>query len=277
MKKFSMKKFSVKKYISFFRLRLVMGLQYRAAALAGIVTQFFWGFMEILVFRAFYEADPGAYPMTIEETCCYIWMQQAFLAFVDGNMYDGELMNCVKNGGIAYELCRPVSLYDMWFARTLATRVSRALLRCLPILGVTVFLPRGYRLTAPKDMLHFGLFLLAFVLGGLVVAAINLVLYMVIFYTLSADGINILYGSVMMFLTGAIIPFPFFPEKLQHVLELLPFAAVQNVPFRIYSGNLTGAEMERAVLLQIVWLAILVAFGKLLWHGAEKRVVVQGG
>ena len=33
----------MKKYLSFFRLRFNTGLQYRAAALAGIVTQFFWG------------------------------------------------------------------------------------------------------------------------------------------------------------------------------------------------------------------------------------------
>ena len=32
----------MKKYISYFRLWLVMGLQYRAAALAGVATQFFW-------------------------------------------------------------------------------------------------------------------------------------------------------------------------------------------------------------------------------------------
>ena len=50
----------MKKYISFFRLRLVMGLQYRAAALGGVVTQFFWGFMEIIALRAFYESDPAA-------------------------------------------------------------------------------------------------------------------------------------------------------------------------------------------------------------------------
>ncbi|HBA50582.1 MAG TPA: ABC transporter permease, partial [Lachnospiraceae bacterium] len=36
----------MKKYISFFRLRTVMGLQYRVAAVSGIATQFFWGFME---------------------------------------------------------------------------------------------------------------------------------------------------------------------------------------------------------------------------------------
>lgn len=34
----------MKKYLSFFRLRFVNGIQYRAAALAGIVTQFAWGF-----------------------------------------------------------------------------------------------------------------------------------------------------------------------------------------------------------------------------------------
>ena len=36
----------MKKYLSFFRMRFLMGLQYRAAAAAGVVTQFTWGFME---------------------------------------------------------------------------------------------------------------------------------------------------------------------------------------------------------------------------------------
>ena len=43
----------MKKYLSFFRMRFHMGLQYRTAAIAGMTTQFVWGFMEILVFRAF--------------------------------------------------------------------------------------------------------------------------------------------------------------------------------------------------------------------------------
>ena len=43
----------LRKYIAFFRLRFTMGLQYRTAAFAGIVTQFIWGIMEILMFRAF--------------------------------------------------------------------------------------------------------------------------------------------------------------------------------------------------------------------------------
>ena len=56
----------MKKYLSFFRMRFLMGLQYRAAAAAGIVTQFTWGFMELLVFRAFYQADASAFPMSLK-------------------------------------------------------------------------------------------------------------------------------------------------------------------------------------------------------------------
>lgn len=41
------------KYFAFFRLRFNMGLQYRAAAIGGCVTQFLWGIMECLAFRAF--------------------------------------------------------------------------------------------------------------------------------------------------------------------------------------------------------------------------------
>lgn len=53
----------MKKYLSFFRLRFAMGLQYRTAALAGITTQFAWGFMEIMIFHAFYRADAASFPM----------------------------------------------------------------------------------------------------------------------------------------------------------------------------------------------------------------------
>ena len=56
---------SYRKYLAFFRLRFSVGLQYRTAALAGIVTQFVWGSMEVLMFRAFYRSDPGSFPMTL--------------------------------------------------------------------------------------------------------------------------------------------------------------------------------------------------------------------
>ena len=55
--------------------------------------------------------------------------------------------------------------------------------------------------------------------------------------------------SVTELLQGAIIPLPFFPDAVRQILELLPFAAMQNVPLRVYSGDLSGAALEQAILL----------------------------
>ena len=114
----------MRKYLAFFRLRFSTGLQYRAAAVAGIVTQFFWGAMELLAFRAFYQADPEAFPMSFQATASYVWMQQAFLALFAAWMFENEIFQCIRDGSVAYELCRPVDLYAMWFARSAANSSS---------------------------------------------------------------------------------------------------------------------------------------------------------
>lgn len=126
----------VQKYLSFFRMRFVAGLQYRAAALAGIATQFAWGALTILMFKAFYEENPEAFPMTFASVTTYIWLQQAFLALFMTWFFENDIFRTITEGGIAYELCRPVDLYNMWFFRSMANRLSKALLPfCLNPMG----------------------------------------------------------------------------------------------------------------------------------------------
>ncbi|MBQ4606529.1 MAG: hypothetical protein IJB15_07465, partial [Clostridia bacterium] len=54
---------TLRKYCTYFRIRFTSGLQYRAAAMAGVATQFAWGFLTVLLYKAFWEADPDAFPM----------------------------------------------------------------------------------------------------------------------------------------------------------------------------------------------------------------------
>ena len=267
----------MRKYISFFRIRFSMGLQYRTAALAGIVTQFAWGFMEIMIFKAFYEADAAAFPMTLSATASYIWLQQAFLAFFAAWMMENEIFDSVVNGNIAYELCRPIRIYNMWFSRSLANRVSRAVLRCFPILMVAAFVPAPYGIAAPASLMHFVIFLITLILGLLVTIAFCMLVYGLTFFTISPQGLRMVFVSMVEFFAGAIIPIPFFPEKMQKVLEVLPFASMQNVALRIYSGSMTGAQMQKTILIQIFWLVALVLMGSSLCRFAEKKVTVQGG
>lgn len=265
------------KYTSFFRLRFIMGLQYRVAALAGMVTQFAWGFMEIMVFRAFYRADAAAFPMTFEQTVSYIWLQQAFLAFFMAGLMENEIFDAILNGGVAYELCRPADIYWMWFSRSTANRMSKAVLRCFPVLLVACVLPEPFGMAAPVSPAAFFWFLVTLFLGLLVTVAFCMLIYMLAFYTVSAQGLRMLSITLVDFCSGAVIPLPFFPDKVARFLNLLPFAAMQNVPLRIYGGGLSGREMLSAVGLQLFWLFVLVLTGKLLYRSVKNRITVQGG
>ena len=267
----------MKKYFSFFRLRFSMGLQYRAAALGGILTQFVWGFMEIIMLRAFYRADASAYPMSFSATTSYIWLQQAFLALFATWIMEQEIFNSIMNGNIAYELSRPLSIYNMWFSRSMATRLSRVALRCFPILAVAVFLPSPYGIAPPASWQHFILFVITLLLGLTVTVSCCVLIYILAFFTVSPQGLQMIFMTLTDFFSGALIPLPFFPEKMQRFMELLPFAAMQNVPFRVYSGNMTNPEIQKAIFLQLFLIVTITLIGKLLCLLAEKRVTVQGG
>jgi len=76
------------KYLTFFKLRLVVGLQYRFSALAGLITQFFWGFMMLFIYEAFYKNGVPT-PLEWKELVSYVWLGQIFFAIVckNGKMY----------------------------------------------------------------------------------------------------------------------------------------------------------------------------------------------
>ena len=67
----------MKAYISYFKLKFISGLQYRSAAIAGMLTQFFFGIIYIMVFVAFYESGSKGNVMTLNEVITYLWLNQA--------------------------------------------------------------------------------------------------------------------------------------------------------------------------------------------------------
>jgi len=104
-----------------------------------------------------------------------------------------------------------------------------------------------------------------------------MLIYISAFFTLSPAGVRVITAAAVDFLAGGVVPLPFFPDKLRAVAELLPFASMQNMPLRIYSGNIAGTAALEGIALQAFWLAVLMVLGRLWMRRALKKVVVQGG
>ncbi|MGF7060431.1 ABC-2 type transport system permease protein [Brassicibacter mesophilus] len=267
----------MKAYYSLFKMRLLKGLQYRMAALAGVSTQFFWGFMYIMIFEAFYSSTSATQPISFRELIQVLWLQQSFLVLIMLWFRDNELFNHITSGNIAYELCRPTDLYNFWYAKLIAQRLSGALLRCFPILIVASLLPYPYKFSLPPSILSFILFFIALILGLILIVAISMLIYISVFYTMSPTGSLLVFGVFGEFFSGLIIPVPLMPHALKNIVYLLPFRYASDLPFRIYAGNIGIKEGIISIVVQILWILILIALGKLWMSKALKRIVVQGG
>jgi ABC-2 type transport system permease protein len=165
----------------------------------------------------------------------------------------------------------------MWFVKSLANRASKAVLRCMPILLTALLLPKPYGLALPPDVKTAVLFLLSMILGFLVVVAFSMLIYIATFFTLSPLGIRVISLSLVEFMSGGIIPLPFLPGRIRGIMELLPFASMQNAPYRIYSANIAGAAAVSTLSLQLFWVIALTVLGHYLMSLALKHAVIQGG
>lgn len=264
-------------YISYFILKFKTGLQYRAAAIAGISTQLFFGIVYISVYVAFYESNPNTIPMPLNQLVTYIWLGQSFFSLIYMWYKDKEIINMIKSGNIAYELVRPQDLYLMWFSKIYGEKISKVLLRFLPVIIFALLLPYPFNIDLTITPIRLLLFLLSLIFSSILVTLITLLYHILVLFTLDEKGVVNIFMVVSDILSGLVIPLVFFPDFLQNILNFLPFPYVSDFPFRLYVGNYTLAKGCVGIIIQLIWIIILIVIGRLLMKIALKKAVIQGG
>lgn len=269
------------RYAALASMRLRAILQYRAAALAAVATQLFWGLLRFMILDGFYRSDPSASDFTTVHLASYVWLGQAMFGLFPMNV-DPLASDRIRSGAVAYELLRPLDLYANWAVSVVGWRIGRTALRAVPLLlFAAVVLPlvgaRTWALGPPAGAGAAIGFTVAIALGVLTGMAVTLLGQTVMLWTLSSTGWNAILPLAAWICSGMVVPLPYLPHWAQAVLELLPFAGLIDTPFRIYSGHLAGSEALRALLVQAAWVVALVAAGHRLMAVGIRKVVIQGG
>ena len=263
----------MKAYLSVFRMRFRMETQYRGAVLGGLLCQVFFGLVYIALYRALYAGRPQARPLSGITT--YVWLQQAFFRMLLAS--DADLMDKIRTGGIAYDLCRPVGLYGYYYARVMAQKLMGSLMRAAPMLLFALLLPEGWGIRGPASLAGLALGALGLGLGLLCVCALENITMAFTMRTLDSRGMQALLNLLMMTFSGNILPLPLFPDSWQRVITLLPYAQLLDAPIRLYTGEWALSQAPRALAVQLSWTLLLTALGLWLWRRNQKRLIIQGG
>jgi len=260
-------------YLLMLKTQALMVLQYRAQALAGVFTQFAFGWMRVFMMVAFYKGATESMPLDLSQAVTYIWLTQMMLTMIAYGP-DPLVVSMVQDGSIAYEMVRPVRLSIAWWMRSLAFRGMMPLMRGLPILVISFLLPEPYRIhLVPLSLVTFLVILLAWLLAGVINNLFNILTV----YLMSADGLIRLIPILVFFFGGLILPMPLFPDSLQPFLQITPFVGIMDTPARVMMGDLVGQPLVIALGMQLFWIITLLLINDWLLESRLKRAVVQGG
>ncbi len=103
-------------------------LTYRAAALAGLATNLFFGLLRAAVLVALYGAREQVAGVSIAGAITYTGLTQAIIAYLAiFGWY--ELMESVNTGEVGSDLLKPMGFFTFWLAKGLGRAVVNFLLR----------------------------------------------------------------------------------------------------------------------------------------------------
>ena len=260
-------------FYELFKLSFRLQLTYRAANLAGLATNFFFGLLRAAVLVALYGARTEVADLSLPEAITYTGLSQATIACLS---FFGwwEVMHSVYSGAVGSDLLKPMDYFTFWLARDLGRAIANLLLR-----GLTIVL--AYALVFDIALPHSGGAWLALgvalALSMLLSFSYRFLVNLAAFWTPDARGVGRLAFSLSWFLSGFLMPLRFFPDWFVQLCNLTPFPSMVNTVIKVYLGMLTGLELLRALGIQMAWIVVLFVACQLVLRAGVRRVVIQGG
>lgn len=248
-------------------------MTYRAAALAGLVTNVFFGLLRVSVLLALYDGRPEVAGYTVPGIITYTALTQAVIAYL--SLFGWfDLMQSVYTGEIAADLLKPMRLFTFWLAQDTGRAAVNILLR-----GVTIMIIYGllFDLTYPQTAVQTLAVILTIILSWLLSFTWRFLINLPAFWTPNARGIVRLGYVLAWFFSGFLMPLRFLPDWVQRVAYLTPFPHMLNSVVDVYVGVLSGTELLRVLLIQAAWVLALALMGQLVLKTAVRRLVILGG
>jgi ABC-2 type transport system permease protein len=246
---------------------------YRAANLAGLATNFFFGLLRASLMVALYKTRDQVNGISLQQAVTFTGLSQALIAYL---MLWGwwDVIDQIRSGDIASDLLKPTSYFTFWFAQDMGRAVAHLLVRGVTILlGFAVF----FRIHLPTTWGQIVSILTALFLGLLVSFSWRFLVNLSGFWFQDSRGIGRVAYSMTYFLSGFLMPMRFFPDWFVRICSFLPFPYMVNSVIEVYLGLLTGAKLRYALLLQAVWVCILFIACHVVLRIGVRKLVIQGG
>ena len=174
-------------------------------------------------------------------------------------------------------LIQPFDYFGCLLASRIAHELVYYIVAILPFAAV-LFFCRGYFPPAP-DGLTFAAYILSLLLSFLLGFFLEATLGMIGFWFLEVSSIIFAYMLFQYLLSGHMFPIDMLADiptgltgvSLADIVRLLPFEYTAYFPAAVWLDTITGWELVRGILIEIVWLVIRIGVCRWVWWRGSKR------
>ncbi len=187
------------------------------------------------------------------------------------------LTDDIRDGNISISLTRPVSYRGRCLSCSIGTSIANFCLFAVPIYIIaTIILTLVLNMPLPQ-WYNVIFYLIGGIIALVLFDSFDFLLGQLGFLTNSLFGIYVIKMTIFSFLSGSMIPFAFFPDWMQVVLEYLPFSGLSSTPVNIYLGNYTIYETLIKLALSLGWGVVIYTISVLANHAMIKHTEAAGG
>jgi ABC-2 type transport system permease protein len=178
----------------------------------------------------------------------------------------------IREGQLSGMLLRPMHPLHYDLAYFAGWKVIAVLL-WVPIALVLSLL---FRPELSVNLAQAATFLVA-IWGAYVIRTLLLfVLGMVTLWTTRVAALFELYFTAELLLSGRLVPMDLMPDWVLRWVDLLPFRSTFGFPIEALVSDLSGAQLVRGLVAQLVWIVIGWALAMAVWRRAIRRYAAVG-
>jgi ABC-2 type transport system permease protein len=180
----------------------------------------------------------------------------------------------IKQGQLVNYLTKPISYYHTQLLSEIPYRLLQALYTSLIIGVFLLFFPSLLHITL--NMLYFPLIVVMFVLGYLISLTFKLSMAYTSFWFTDATGFFEFCTILIIIFSGGIMPITWYPQLIQTISNMLPFAYFGYYPVTALQGSIPLSGLINIILVQGIWLCVLLLVHNALWKNGVKEFTAVG-
>jgi ABC-2 type transport system permease protein len=259
----------MKKYLLILKNEFQRHLAYRANIASYSFGHVFEVVAQVIVWTVIFQNAQLIKGYTYDEMITYVVIGW-FILFATSNYgFEEKIAKDIHQGTLSNFITKPIS-YLRYMASVSIGRIVFAFVVVVGIESVLIWLMRAHIILNTQPIVL--LLLLAMIAAAYFIRLFfSVIIGLFAFWIVEISGTYFSLNIISKFLSGAYFPMGLLPAAFVRASLFFPFVYTFYIPIQLYLGKIPLRDGLYGLAAELVWLGILYAAIKTVWHYGLKR------